>query len=79
MPGPQGIKGNRGDTGGAGQIVFIVLLHVSSISEIGGRSYSQKYFLLILQIRHEAGGHTKISLCPLKVLQCLHLINLSLL
>ena len=44
MPGPQGIKGNRGDTGGAGQISFIVLLHVSSISEIGGRSYSQKYF-----------------------------------
>lgn len=44
MPGPQEIKGNRGDTGGAGQISFIVLLYVSSISEVEGRSYSQKYF-----------------------------------
>ena len=61
MPGPRGVKGNRGDIGGTGEIIFNGLLYVYSIYREKRQTAfaDSKYFFFILQIRLEAGGRTK--------------------
>lgn len=79
MPGPQGVKGNRGDIGGSGQIVFSVLLYVSSIFRDKRQTvFAEVFFLYFADSPWGRWGY-KRTLGPLKVLQCFHLIKLSML
>jgi len=47
MPGPQGIKGNRGDVGRTGQIVFIVLLYVWNIFRDKSQTVLSEVFTIL--------------------------------